>query len=129
MDADLEVICPMVAEDIELWSLDPTRNRFRVYALSEGRTLFGEPYLWLVWGRLGSGLRERTEIFRSRGALLRRRTELVSLRRKHGYFWPETLGAARRMLFDEGVREARRPVRRIRVACAAQAALPFEGRC
>jgi hypothetical protein len=117
----------MAIEDVEPWSLDPARNRFRVYALCEGRTLFGEPYLRLAWGRLGSALRERTETFGTRSALRRGWTELVALRRRHGYFVPATLGAAPRMLFEEGVREARRPARKARPSCPEHGTLPLEG--
>jgi predicted DNA-binding WGR domain protein len=76
----------MDANDIELRLIDPSRNRFRVYALTECRTLFGERCLRMVWGRMGTGrLRERSEIFETQSALERRRNELLARRRRHGY--------------------------------------------
>jgi predicted DNA-binding WGR domain protein len=49
--------------DIELRMVDPARNRFRLYGLTECRTLFGEPCLIIGWGRIGHRLRRRTEVF------------------------------------------------------------------
>src|ERR1700744_2474664 len=72
--------------DVELELVEPRTTRFRFYGLSECRTLFGELCLRIVWGRLGNRrMRERSEVFRDRAALERRRTELVGLRRRHGY--------------------------------------------
>jgi predicted DNA-binding WGR domain protein len=66
--------------------VDPTRNRFRVYGLTECRTLFREPCLRIVWGRLGTRpLRERLETFENREALAQRREELLTRRRRHRY--------------------------------------------
>jgi predicted DNA-binding WGR domain protein len=100
----------MRPDDIELWSLDPSQNRFRVYAIREERTLFGEPCLVVAWGRLGRPLRERTEIFTSGGALSARRSALVALRTKHGYFAPAMLGGTRAVLFGASVLPATRPM-------------------
>jgi predicted DNA-binding WGR domain protein len=72
--------------DVELRLVDPSRNRFRVYGLTVCRTLFGEPCLRIVWGRLGNRrLRERSETFESRETLERRREELLTRRRRHQY--------------------------------------------
>ena len=76
----------MDANDLELRQVDASRNRFRIYGLTECRTLFGERCLRIVWGRIGSGrLRERSEVFETQGALERRRSELLARRRQHGY--------------------------------------------
>lgn len=80
MDAATQV------HDIELRLIDPARNRRRVYGITECRTLFGEPCLRIVWGRLGHRrLRERSEIFSSRAELEARRAQLLERRRRHGY--------------------------------------------
>ena len=72
--------------DHELRLVDPAKNRFRIYGLTECRTLFGELCLRIVWGRIGNRrLRERSEVFDDRAALDRRREELLRLRRRHGY--------------------------------------------
>lgn len=89
MDALLTGLHPMNFEhddDIELRLVEPSKNRFRLYALSECRTLFGELCLRIVWGRIGNRRpRERSETFRDRDALERRRRELLALRMRHGY--------------------------------------------
>ena len=72
--------------DVELRSVDPSRNRFRLYGITECCTLFGELCLRIVWGRIGNRrLRERSEVFEDRAALQRRREELLGHRRRHGY--------------------------------------------
>jgi len=72
--------------DLELRLVDPAKNRLRIYGLTECRTLFGELCLRIVWGRIGNRRpRERTEVFEDRGALERRREELLGRRRRHGY--------------------------------------------
>lgn len=73
-------------DDVELRLVDPSKNRFRIYGLTECRTLFGELCLRIVWGRIGNRrLRERSETFADRAALARRRGELLGTRRRHGY--------------------------------------------
>jgi predicted DNA-binding WGR domain protein len=72
--------------DLELRLIDPSKNKARLYGLTECMTLFGEVCLRIVWGRIGNRrLRERTETFESRDALERRRHELLLRRRQHGY--------------------------------------------
>ena len=72
--------------DLELLLIDPAKNRFRLYAITACRTLFGEQCLRIVWGRLGHRpLQERSELFVDQAAMVRRRAELVSRRRRHGY--------------------------------------------
>ncbi len=72
--------------DLELRLVDPAKNRFRIYGLTECRTLFGELCLRIVWGRIGNRrLRERSEVFEDRVALLRRRQELLGRLQRHGY--------------------------------------------
>ena len=71
--------------DIELKLVDPSRNRHRHYAITETRTLFGEPCLVITWGRIGRRCRVRTEVFTSREDLAQRRDELLERRRQHGY--------------------------------------------
>lgn len=85
-------------QDLELRLVDPATNRFRIYGLTECRTLFGELCLRIVWGRIGNRRpRERSEVFADRDALARRRDELLGLRRRHGYVVSATTprGAAR----------------------------------
>lgn len=74
--------------DVELRHIDRKRNRFRVYALTTCRTLFGELALMITWGRIGSRLRVRCESFAEAAALVRRRDELLARRRRHGYVAP-----------------------------------------
>lgn len=74
------------APDIELRLIDPSKNRYRLYGLTECRTLFGELCLRVVWGRIGHRkLRERSETFDGVGELEARRAELLARRRQHGY--------------------------------------------
>ncbi len=72
-------------DDIELRLIDPARNRFRLYGMTECRTLFGEPCLIVAWGRIGQALRTRSELFSDRYALERRRRALLARRRRRGY--------------------------------------------
>jgi predicted DNA-binding WGR domain protein len=84
-------------DDVELRLVDPSRNRFRIYGLTECRTLFGELCLRIVWGRIGyRRLRERSEVFLDRAALVRRRRELLGRRERHGYVSTSTPRAAAR---------------------------------
>lgn len=71
--------------DIELRLVDPTKNRHRLYGMTESRTLFGEPCLLIAWGRIGHRLRARTETFGDPTSLDRRRRELLARRRRRGY--------------------------------------------
>jgi predicted DNA-binding WGR domain protein len=71
--------------DIELRMVDPAHNRFRLYGLTECRTLFGEPCLIIGWGRIGHRLRRRTEVFADYGLLEHRRSALLARRRRNGY--------------------------------------------
>jgi predicted DNA-binding WGR domain protein len=72
-------------DDVELRLIDPERNRFRLYGLTECLTLFGELCLVVVWGRIGRPLRRRSETFADRRALERRRNALLARRRRRGY--------------------------------------------
>lgn len=71
--------------DLEFRLVDLERNRFRLYGLTEARTLFGEACLVIAWGRIGTTLRVRTETFEDDKSLERRRRELVARRRRKGY--------------------------------------------
>jgi predicted DNA-binding WGR domain protein len=83
--------------DLELRLVDPSKNRFRIYGLTECTTLFGELCLRIVWGRIGNRRpRERSEVFTDRAALERRREELLGRRRRHGYVSTTTPRAAAR---------------------------------
>ena len=73
--------------DHELRLVDTSRNRFRLYGMTETRTLFGEACLVIAWGRIGHRLRARTEVFADERALERRRRALLARRRRHGYAW------------------------------------------
>jgi predicted DNA-binding WGR domain protein len=72
-------------DDVELRLIEPERNRFRLYGLTECFTLFGEFCLVIAWGRIGHPLRRRSEMFVDREALVRRRDALLARRRRHGY--------------------------------------------
>lgn len=71
--------------DVELRLVDPARNRFRMYAVTECRTLFGEHALEIAWGRIGRPPRRRMETFGTHDELARRRRALLAVRRRHGY--------------------------------------------
>jgi predicted DNA-binding WGR domain protein len=90
---DQSTTCPV---DLELRLIDPARNRFRRYGLTECRTLFGESCLRIQWGRVGHRrLRERCELFPSDLALRQRCEELLALRASHGYLMVTTNNTAR----------------------------------
>jgi predicted DNA-binding WGR domain protein len=111
-------------EDLELRLVDPLNNRFRVYGLTECRTLFGELCLRIVWGRIGNRrLRERSELFPDRAALLQRRDELLGRRRRHGYVSHSTPRTAARA---RGVENAS-PSRDLRTFAIASAILDQHG--
>lgn len=81
---------------LELRSVDPERNRFRVYRVFEAHsTLFGEHVLVIEWGRIGRRLRVRTEVLPDADALARRLAELLARRRRHGYAVEGTAAAPR----------------------------------
>ncbi len=65
--------------------IDPARNRFRSYSMSEQRTLFGATDLVITWGRIGWRQRCRVETFPDADQLAKRRDELLNRRRLHGY--------------------------------------------
>jgi predicted DNA-binding WGR domain protein len=75
----------MLPESVDLCLIEPSQNRFRRYRVEAGRTLFGEPYLIIEWGRIGKRLRRREEVFGDDRELERRRGELLARRRRHGY--------------------------------------------
>jgi predicted DNA-binding WGR domain protein len=65
--------------------VDPPKNRFRSYSMTEQRTLFGDVDLVITWGRIGWRQRSRVETFSSVEHLDKRRDELLNRRRLHGY--------------------------------------------
>ncbi len=88
--------------DLELRLVDPAKNRFRIYGITECTTLFGELCLRIVWGRIGNRRpRERSEVFADRIALERRREELLGRRRRHGYVSMNTPRAAARARHEQ----------------------------
>jgi predicted DNA-binding WGR domain protein len=102
MDAALELISMERrmndATDIELRLVDPAKNKFRLYGLTECRTLFGELCLRVAWGRIGHRrLQERSEVFDDESQLQRRRAELLARRRRHGYQLVSETRAPRRL--------------------------------
>jgi predicted DNA-binding WGR domain protein len=72
-------------QNVALRLVEPARNRFRLYALAETTTLFGEPALLISWGRIGKAPRARTEVFGSCDELQARWRTLVAARAAHGY--------------------------------------------
>lgn len=75
----------MSVNDLEFRLVDRERQRFRLYGITEARTLFGEACLVIAWGRIGTKLRVRTETFDEGTSLARRWRELVGRRRRKGY--------------------------------------------
>ena len=113
--------------DVELRLVNPVENRFRLYRLTECRTLFGELCLRIVWGRIGSRRRrERSEIFADRAALERRREELLGRRRRHGYVSTTTPRAAARARSGAGAEQ--RPTCAIERAILEAHGLPVDDR-
>jgi predicted DNA-binding WGR domain protein len=111
--------------DLELRLVDPAKNRFRIYGLTECRTLFGELCLRIVWGRIGNRRpRERSEVFEDRTALERRRDELLGRRRRHGYVSTTTPRAAARARSEQ--RTDARPSCAIERAILEAHGLPIE---
>ena len=74
-----------VETNVELRLVDPAKNRFRLYGMTECRTLFGEACLIIAYGRIGHRLRKREEMFGDELALERRKRALLARRRRHGY--------------------------------------------
>jgi len=68
--------------------VDPARGRLRQYAIAQCRSLFGEPAIFVTWGRIGAATRTRLETFASPQARAKRWGELVARRRAHGYRGP-----------------------------------------
>jgi predicted DNA-binding WGR domain protein len=81
------------AAALELRHVDPARHLFRLYRMTECRTLFGEPCLIIEWGRIGRPPRLRSETFTSSAALLARKAELFARRHRHGYATHGNAGA------------------------------------
>jgi predicted DNA-binding WGR domain protein len=113
--------------DLELRLVDPVKNRFRIYGLTECRTLFGELCLRIVWGRIGNRrLRERSEVFADRSALTRRRDELLGRRRRHGYVSPTTPRAVARARNEQRSAEPPQVTHAIERAILEAHGLPVE---
>jgi predicted DNA-binding WGR domain protein len=74
-----------LAGDVELRLIDPDTNKRRVWGCTGTRTLWGEPALFIAWGRLGRPMRRRLEVFGSTRELEARRRRLLGVRRRHGY--------------------------------------------
>lgn len=70
---------------VALKFVEPSRNCFRHYAVTECKTLFEEHALFISWGRIGKAPRTRCEVFASEGELKKRRAALLAVRRAHGY--------------------------------------------
>lgn len=72
-------------QHIALKLIDPKRNCFRQYTITECKTLFEEHALLISWGRIGKAPRTRCEVFASENDRARRRAQLLAARRAHGY--------------------------------------------
>jgi predicted DNA-binding WGR domain protein len=66
-------------------SVDRLRGRFRSYHVSECRSLFGEPALFVTWGTIGRTPRTRLETFASEEMRAGRWSQLLARRSAHGY--------------------------------------------
>ncbi len=65
--------------------IEPEQNKFRSYSVAEQLTLSGVPDLVITWGRIGARQRRRDEHFSTTAEFTRRKLELLSRRRRHGY--------------------------------------------
>lgn len=88
----LFVMPPPAPHDFELRLIDPMRNMRRFWGCTEART---HPHagfaLEIEWGRIGSPMRRRIEVFPSREELLRRRDAMIRRKEQHGYSLGEGL--------------------------------------
>ena len=70
---------------LRLVSLDPSRNRARVYALTWQPTLWGEVALVRTWGRLDHPGRSQVTIYPNRNQAQADLRRLLRRRLQHGY--------------------------------------------
>jgi predicted DNA-binding WGR domain protein len=83
---------PAAPHDFELRLIDPDRNMRRFWGCTEARTHpHGGFALESVWGRIGSPMRRRIEVFPSREALLGRRDKMIRRKEARGYSLGEGL--------------------------------------
>lgn len=77
---------PAAPHDFELRLIDPARNMRRFWGCTEARTHpHGGFALEIEWGRIGSPMRRRIEVFRTRDELLRRRDRMLRRKEARGY--------------------------------------------
>jgi predicted DNA-binding WGR domain protein len=84
VDADLEAWLGFV-QTLRLVSLDPSRNRARVYVLTWQPTLWGEIALVRTWGRLDHPGRSQSTIYPDRDQAQADLRRLLRRRLQHGY--------------------------------------------
>ena len=71
---------------ILLRSVDPTKNRYRQYAIEVQPTLFGGHGVTARWSRIGVRRGQtRTYYFPTASEATKKALHLVELRRRHGY--------------------------------------------
>jgi predicted DNA-binding WGR domain protein len=73
------------AQTLRLVSLDPSRNRARVYSLTWQPTLWGEVALVRTWGRLDHPGRSQSTIYLDRDQAQADLRRLLRRRLQHGY--------------------------------------------
>jgi predicted DNA-binding WGR domain protein len=84
VDADLEARLGFV-QTLRLVSVDPSRNRARVYVLTWQPTLWGEVALVRTWGRLDHPGRSQMTIYPNRNQARPDLRRLLRRRLQHGY--------------------------------------------
>ena len=70
---------------LDLQRIDPGRNMRRFYRLIVQRDLFGQASLVRVWGRIGSGGRQRIETHEDEGKAISALMAIAQAKRKRGY--------------------------------------------
>jgi predicted DNA-binding WGR domain protein len=84
VDADIEAWLGFV-QTLRLVSVDPSRNRARVYVLTWQPTLWGEVALVRTWGRLEHPGRSQMTIYPDRDHAQADIRRLLRRRLQHGY--------------------------------------------
>jgi predicted DNA-binding WGR domain protein len=77
-----------------LVSIDPGKNRYRSYRISQQRTLWGEDVLVQTWGRLGTDGRSRVCFLESAEQAEVLLAKLLRRRLQHGYQLVEAISDA-----------------------------------
>jgi len=90
------------AEGIQLQSIDPSRNRYRVYRLSWQPCLWGGGALVRSWGRRGTQGRSQPSFFPDEEQAQAERERILRVRARHGY---QVVGGRRSPVQEHGARQ------------------------